>query len=299
MSAEKNMYTIQNPLTEYYHDESPSQSQPYPGLQTKMRPRPDSGEETYIGLGRLAGRKALVTGGDSGIGRATAIAFAREGADVAIAYLPEEEPDAVEVKGYIEKEGRKALTFPGDLSDEEYCRSLPARVHEGLGGLDIMAFVAGYQVAKRSIEEVTTEQFKKIFAVNVFSLFWTIQSALPFLQPGSSIITTTSRQAFNPEAALSDYAASKAAIKTFSQSMAKQLAPKGIRINTVAPGPIWTPIQISGGRYEEEIPQFGKETPFKRSGQPVELASIYVFLASQESSYLSAEVIGATGGTTL
>lgn len=292
-------YTRQNPLTEYYHQPYPRQEQPYPGIQSKMTPRPDCGETTYEGTGRLKGRKALVTGGDSGIGRAAAIAYAREGADVAIACLPVEEQDALEVKALVEAEGRKAVLLPGDLSDETYCSRLAPQAHEALGGLDILALVAGHQVATRSIEDVSTEQVAKVFAVNVFSLFWLLKPALPLLPPGASIITTTSRQAFNPEATLPDYAASKAAIKILSQSLAKQLAPRGIRVNTVAPGPIWTLIQISGGRMGEEIPGFGTETAYKRSGQPVELASIYVFLASQEASYISGEVFGATGGTPL
>lgn len=295
----KHFHTRQNPLTEYFHGEFPKQRQKYPGIQSEMRPAPDCGEESYIGTGRLKGRKALVTGGDSGIGRAAAIAYAREGADVAISYLPVEETDALEVKKFIEAEGKQAILIPGDLSDETYCVEMVRRAYDELGGLDILALAAGRQIATKGIEAITTEQLKKVFAVNVFSLFWTIKAALPLLPEGTSIITTTSRQAFNPEAELLDYASSKGAIRVFSESLAKQLAPRGIRVNTVAPGPIWTPLQISGGHFSDEIPTFGKETPFKRAGQPVELAPLYVFLASQESSYVSGGVFGATGGATL
>lgn len=293
------MYAMQNPVTEYFHGEYPKQEQPYPGLQGNMTPRPDCGEESYTGKGRLQGRKALVTGGDSGIGRAGALAFAREGADVVISHMPQEAADAAEVKRLVEASGQHAWLYPGDLSRQEYCENLVRFAHESMGGLDLIACVAGHQVATRDISEVSTEQFINVFAVNVFALFWMLKTAVPLMPEGASIITTTSRQAFNPEAALPDYAASKAAIKTLSQSLAKQFARRGIRINVVAPGPVWTPIQISGGRFTEEIPHFGHETPFGRSGQPVELASVYVFLASQESSYLSGAVIGATGGTTL
>ncbi len=286
----------ENPLTAFYHDRYPEQTQPYPGLQQKMQPLPDCGEKSYRGTGRLKGRRALVTGGDSGIGRAVAIAFAREGADVAIACMPQERPDALAVCELIEAENRKTRLIEGDLGDERYCASMVEQAADALGGLDTLALVAGHQVATRGIDAVTTEQLERVFAINVFSLFWTFKAALPLLPAGASIITTASRQAFSPEPTLPDYAASKGAIKVFSQAMAKQLAPKGIRVNIVAPGPIWTPLQISGGRLPEEIPDFGRETPFKRAGQPVELAGLYVFLASQESDYISGEVFGVTGG---
>lgn len=293
------MYTPRNPVTEYYHDTYPEQEQPYPGIQADMKPRPDCGEDSYRGSGRLARRKALVTGGDSGIGRAAAIAFAREGADVALAYMPEEEKDAREVLELIEKEGRKAVALPGDLSDENYCAELAVKAHRELGGLDILALVAGHQVATHSLEEVSTEQLVKVFAVNVYSLFWTLRPALSLLGEGASIITTSSIEAYDPSPHLPDYAATKGAIKTLTQSLAKQLAPKGVRVNTVAPGPVWTPLQVSGGQFTENLPDFGRDTPLKRAGQPVELAGLYVFLASQESSYSTGGVFAATGGSIL
>lgn len=296
---QESLYAPRNPRTEYYHQAYPPQAQPYPGLQNRMNPRPDCGETSYRGSGRLAGRKALVTGGDSGIGRAAAIAFAREGADVALAYLPEEEPDAREVRELIEREGRKAVMLPGDLADEGYCSRLAPQAVEALGSLDIMALVAGRQAATHSLEEITTEQLTQVFAVNVFSLFWTIKPALSLLPEGASIITTSSLVAFEPSPILPDYAATKGAIKVFSQALAKQLAAKGIRVNTVAPGPVWTPLQISGGQLSENIPEFGRDTPLKRAGQPVELAGLYVFLASQESSYTTGGVFSATGGVIL
>jgi len=289
-------YTRKNPLTEYRTGGYPAQKQPYPGVQKKMDPVPDCGETSYFGSGRLNGRKALITGGDSGIGRAAAIAYAREGADVAIAYLPAEEEDAREVKEYIEKEGKKAVLLPGDLRDEAYAAGLAPKAHKELGGLDILALVAGQQVATKSLEEISTEQLQSVFGVNVFSLFWVVKSALPLLPEGASIITTTSIQAYEPSRHLPDYAATKGAIKAFTQSLAEQLAPKGIRVNSVAPGPIWTALQVSGGQFQEALPKFGQKTPYKRAGQPVELSGLYVFLASQESSYITAEIFGVTGG---
>ena len=289
-------YTIKNPLTEYRTEGFPQQEQPYPGLQKKMDPVPDCGETSYFGSGRLKDRKALVTGGDSGIGRAAAIAYAREGADVAIAYLPEEEEDAQEVKAYIEKEGKKAVLLPGDLRNEEYATQMVKKAHAELGGLDILALVAGQQVATKSVDEISTKQLQSVFGVNVFSLFWVVKAALPLLPEGASIITTTSIQAYEPSRHLLDYASTKGAIKAFTQALAEQLAPKGVRVNSVAPGPIWTALQVSGGQFKEALPKFGQKTPYKRAGQPVELSGLYVFLASQESSYITAEIFGVTGG---
>lgn len=293
---EKKTMKMQNPLTQYYHKDFKKQPQQAPGIESKMNPIPDCGEESYCGNNRLEGRKALVTGGDSGIGRAAAIAYAREGADVAINYLPDEQSDAEEVKKIIEAEGRKAVLIPGDLSDEKFCKKLIDKTVKELDGLDIMALVAGKQQAVDKIEDLTTEQFRKTFEINVFSLFWTIKAALPHLPAGASIITTSSIQAYQPGAMLLDYASTKAAIIAFSQALAKQLAPNGIRVNIVAPGPVWTPLQIVGGQPQENIPKFGQETPLKRAGQPVELCGLYVFLASQESSYITAEVYGVAGG---
>lgn len=287
---------IQNPTTQYYTGEYPQQKQPVPGVQSKMDPVPDCGEKTYKGSGRLQDRKALVTGGDSGIGRAAAIAYAREGADVAINYLPAEEEDAQQVKQLIEEAGRKAVLIPGDLSDEKFARSLVHKAHQELGGLDVLALVAGKQVAVEKIADLTTEQFQQTYAVNVFALFWIIQEALPLLPAGASIITTSSIQAYQPSPHLLDYASTKAAILNYSRGLAKQVAESGVRVNVVAPGPIWTALQISGGQPQEKIPQFGQQTPMKRAGQPAELAPVYVYLASQESSYVTAEVHGVCGG---
>ncbi|MCZ3383386.1 MULTISPECIES: SDR family oxidoreductase [Enterobacteriaceae] len=287
---------MQDPTTQYYTGEYPKQRQPTPGVQSKMDPVPDCGENSYVGSGRLKDRKALVTGGDSGIGRAAAIAYAREGADVAINYLPAEEEDAQQVKAQIEAAGRKAVLIPGDLTDESFARSLPHKAKEQLGGLDILALVAGKQTAVEEIANLTTEQFTQTYTVNVFALFWITQEAVPLLPPGGSIITTSSIQAYQPSTHLLDYASTKAAILNYSRGLAKQVAEKGIRVNIVAPGPIWTALQIAGGQPQEKLPQFGQQTPMKRAGQPAELAPIYVYLASQESSYVTAEVHGVTGG---
>nr|WP_170829938.1 SDR family oxidoreductase [Kosakonia sacchari] len=287
---------MQDPTTQYYTGEYPKQRQPTPGIQSKMDPVPDCGENSYVGSGRLKDRKALVTGGDSGIGRAAAIAYAREGADVAINYLPAEEEDAQQVKAQIEAAGRKAVLIPGDLTDESFARSLPHKAKEQLGGLDILALVAGKQTAVEEIANLTTEQFTQTYTVNVFALFWITQEAVPLLPAGGSIITTSSIQAYQPSTHLLDYASTKAAILNYSRGLAKQVAEKGIRVNIVAPGPIWTALQIAGGQPQEKLPQFGQQTPMKRAGQPAELAPIYVYLASQESSYVTAEVHGVTGG---
>lgn len=288
--------TESNPLTKYWHKKYPTQSQPYPGIEEKMTPKPDCGEESYVGCNRLAGRHALITGGDSGIGRAVAIAFAREGADVAISYMPSEEKDAIVVKEYIEQAGCRAVLIPGDLSNEKFARSLPARASRALGGLDIIVMNAGYQQYNEDILTLTTKQLTQTFSVNLFSMFWITQGALPLLNPGASIITTTSIQAFKPSPGLLDYAASKAAIMAYTRALAKQLAPRGIRVNGVAPGPIWTALQVTGGQAPNNIPDFGRNTPMKRAGQPAELAATYVLLASDESSYTTAEIYGITGG---
>ena len=287
---------MQNPLTQYYNGEYPKQRQPAPGIQQDMQPVPDCGEQSYRGSQRLAGRKALVTGADSGIGRAAAIAYAREGADVAINYLPAEQRDAEQVADYIREAGRKVVLIPGDISDEAFSKQLVKQAHEELGGLDILALVAGKQVAVEDSAELTTEQFRKTYETNVFSLFWITQAAIPLLPEGASIITTSSIQAYQPSPHLLDYASTKAAILAYTRALAKQVAEKGIRVNSVAPGPIWTALQVAGGQPQEKLPEFGKQTPMKRAGQPAELAGVYVYLASQESSYVTAEVHGVTGG---
>lgn len=287
---------LKNPLTAYYTDGFEEQPQHSPGLQSKLHPLPDCGEESYQGHERLKGRKALVTGGDSGIGRAAAIAFAREGADVAINYLPEEQSDAEEVAHYIEKAGRKAVLIPGDLQSEEFCHNLVKEAREKLGGLDILALVGGYQFSEEDVTKMKTENILRTFTTNAFSLFWIIQAAVSELPAGASIITTGSIQAFRPSPNLADYAASKAAIIAITRALAKQLASKGIRVNSIAPGPIWTPLQVTEAQPEGKLPKFGQSTPLKRAGQPVELAAAFVLLASEESSYTTAEVYGITGG---
>ncbi|MDU1890354.1 MAG: SDR family oxidoreductase [Dysgonomonas sp.] len=296
---EKSNNKMQNPLTQYRQDGYPKQLQEYPGVQCEMNPIPDCGETSYIGNGRLQGRKALITGGDSGIGRAIAIAYAREGADIAINYMEAEQKDAETLAQLLEKEGRTIVLLPGDISEEGFCRKLIKEAYEKLGGLDILALIAAKQVSKTDIEDVTTEQLTNTFKINVFSLFWMAQEALPLLPPGSSIITCSSIQAYQPSPDLLDYAATKSAIIAFTRGLAKQVANKGIRVNSVAPGPIWTALQVSGGQQQEKLPKFGQNTPMERAGQPAELAGVYVFLASQESSYVTAEVYGVTGGNHL
>jgi NAD(P)-dependent dehydrogenase (short-subunit alcohol dehydrogenase family) len=272
------------------------QTQPWPGLASKMIPRPDHGETSYKGSGRLAGRKALITGGDSGMGRAAAIAYAREGADVALSYYPSEEPDAQEVVQLIRAEGRKAVTIPGDLRQEAYCRKLVETAVRELGGLDIVVNNAGRQQARESLLDVTNEDFDSTMKTNIYAPFWIIKAALPHLKPGSAIIGTTSEQAYDPSPDLYDYAQTKAATMNYVKSLAKQLASKGIRVNGVAPGPIWTPLQISGGATVQKYTTFGSTAPMKRPGQPVELASIYVQLAANDASYTTGNVYGAGGG---
>ena len=290
---------LQDPLTKYPKPPFNRQSQPWPGLAGKMDPVPDHGEKSYKGSGRLAGRKALVTGGDSGMGRAAAIAFAREGADVAINYLPNEEPDAQEVIALIKAEGRIGLAIPGDLKSEAFCQQLVAKAVEGLGGLDILVNNAARQQTRASIMDVSSEDFDDTMKTNIYAPFWTIKAALPHLKPGSCIIGTTSEQATDPSAELYDYAQTKAATTNYVRSLAKQLAPKGIRVNGVAPGPIWTPLQVSGGATMEKLEKFGSMTPMGRPGQPVELASIYVQLAAPDASYATGQVYGAAGGSGL
>jgi NAD(P)-dependent dehydrogenase (short-subunit alcohol dehydrogenase family) len=261
-----------------------------------MKPRPDHGETSYRGSDRLLGRKALITGGDSGIGRAAAIAYAREGADVAINYLPVEESDAREVVQLIRAEGRSAFPMPGDLRDADFCRKLVDQAVSKLGGLDILVNVAGRQQARASILELSDESFDATFKTNVYALFWLTKAAIPHLAAGAAIINTASVQAYDPDPTLLDYAPTKAAIVAFTKSLAKQVAARGIRVNAVAPGPFWTPLQVQGGQLPEAIPQFGANTPLGRPGQPAELAPLYVLLASQESSYATGQVLGESGG---
>jgi NAD(P)-dependent dehydrogenase (short-subunit alcohol dehydrogenase family) len=288
--------SVAAPPTAYPRPPFPEQQQPWPGLASKMTPLPDHGETSYRGTGRLTGRKALITGGDSGIGRAAAIAYAREGADVAINYLPAEEPDAREVAALIRDAGRTAVTLAGDIREESFCQRLVEKAAVGLGGLDIVVNNAARQISRPSIDDISSEQFDDVFKTNVYAMFWITKAAIPHLRPGASIINTTSVQAYDPSENIIDYAATKGAIVVFTKGLAKQLAPKGIRVNAVAPGPFWTPLQVTGGQPPEQIPTFGKHTPLGRPGQPVELAGVYVLLASNESSYATGQVYGAVGG---
>ncbi len=289
--------TPTDPTRKYPKPPFKRQLQPWPGLARDMDPRPDHGETSYKGSGRLAGRKALITGGDSGMGRAAAIAYAREGADVAINYHPDEEPDAREVIDLIEQAGRKGVAIPGDLREEAFCQELVARAVQELGGLDILVSNAGRQQAHDSIADITTEDFDATMKTNIYAPFWIIKAALPHLKPGSVIIGTTSEQAYDPSPDLYDYAQTKAATMNYVKSLAKQLGPKGIRVNGVAPGPIWTPLQVSGGASQEKLEQFGGQTPLGRPGQPVELASIYVQLAAEDASYANGNVYGSSAGS--
>ncbi|MFA0962665.1 SDR family oxidoreductase [Roseivirga sp. BDSF3-8] len=292
----KNQFDIQDPREQYPKPPFPKQPQPRPGLTHEMDPKPDHGEESYQGTGRLKGRKALVTGGDSGIGRATAIAYAREGADVAINYLPEEEENGKQVIKLIEEAGQKAVAIPGDVSKEAFCKEMVDKAASELGGLDILVSNSGRQTAVDDIAELTTEQYENTFKVNAFAQFWICKAALPHMKPGASIIITSSIQAFNPSPNLLDYAQTKACNVAFTKALSKQVMNKGIRVNSVAPGPFWTPLQPSGGQPQEKIEEFGSTTPYGRPGQPAEIAPAYVMLASQEASYMTGEVVGVTGG---
>ncbi|WP_263119542.1 SDR family oxidoreductase [Cellulomonas sp. RIT-PI-Y] len=290
-------YTFQDPIAQYPMPQPPEQSQDGPGLDSALTPRADHGEDTYRGSDRLTGRKALITGGDSGIGAAVAIAFAREGADVVLSYLPEEQEDAERIAQLVRDAGRRAVLAPGDVADETYARSLVHTAVDELGGLDLIANIAGRQQFVEDLADLSSESFDQTFRTNVHALFWIVQEALPHLPKGASIINTSSIQAYNPSPILVDYATTKAAINTISKALAQQLAPKGIRVNVVAPGPIWTPLQVAGGQPPEKLPEFGEQTPFGRAGQPAELAPAYVYLASQESSYVSGETLNVNGGT--
>ncbi len=287
---------LEDPTKKYPKPPFKKQSQPWPGLAGKMEPIPDHGETSYKGSGRLSGRKALITGGDSGMGRAAAIAYAREGADVAINYLPDEESDAVEVIKLIKAEGRIAVALPGDLRNEDFCRKLISDAVSALGGLDILVNNAARQQTRSSILDISTEDFDATMKTNIYAPFWLIKAALPHLKPGSAIIGTSSVQAYNPSEDLYDYAQTKAATTNYIKSLAKQLGPKGIRVNGVAPGPIWTPLQVSGGATQEKLKEFGAKTPMGRPGQPAELASIYVQLAAEDATYANGQIYGASGG---
>ncbi|MCM6830381.1 SDR family oxidoreductase [Leuconostoc mesenteroides] len=287
---------LRDPRKLFYNDRFEKQDQDTPALQTNMTARPDCGEESYVGRKKMENRRVLITGADSGIGRAAAIAFAREGADVAFQYLPGEEKDAKEVAELIEAAGRKAVLLPYDLRDEQAPKEIVAKAVAELNGLDTLVLNSAQQISQESIETLPIQQVKDTFTINIISMFAIVQEAVSHLPAGSSIITTTSVQAFNPSDNLMDYAATKAAIANFTVSLATQLAKKGIRVNGVAPGPIWTPLQLDQGQPEEKLPDFGQQSLLERAGQPVELAPVYVFLASNDASYVTAQIYGVTGG---
>lgn len=275
----------------------PPQSQQAPGLTGAMNPLPDHGEDTYRGSGRLKGLRALVTGADSGIGRAVAIAYAREGADVGISYLPEEREDADETERLVTETGQRAALLPGDLTDQATCRDLAATAASDLGGIDVLVNNAGFQMARNNgLDDLAAEQIDRVFKTNLYALFWLTQAVLPHLDRGDSIINCTSIQAYQPSTSLLDYAATKAAINNFTVNLAAELGPRGIRVNAVAPGPIWTPLQPAT-QEQEKIEQFGADTPLGRPGQPGEVAPAFVFLASpSDAGYVSGTVLGVTGG---
>ncbi|MEV6206185.1 SDR family oxidoreductase [Kitasatospora sp. NPDC051914] len=292
-------YTPQDPVGQHPKPEFPEQDQPHPGSGRRMSPEPDHGERSYRGCGRLEDRRALITGGDSGIGRAVALAFAREGAEIAFCHLPEEQQDAEETVRLVEEAGRKVLAVPGDIREEAFCRELVERCDRELGGLDILVNNAAYQMSQPDgLAAIDTEQFDRVMKTNLYGMFWLTRAALPFLRPGSAIVNTTSVQAYKPSPHLLDYAMTKAAIVAFTQGLALQLAPDGIRVNAVAPGPVWTPL-IPATMPPDKVAHFGEQSPLGRAAQPAEMAPAYVFLASQEASYITGEIVNATGGTPL
>jgi NAD(P)-dependent dehydrogenase (short-subunit alcohol dehydrogenase family) len=290
--------TMQDPTTQHPEPEQPELQLDHPGHEAEMRPQADHGEESYRGSGRLQGRRALITGGDSGIGRAVALAFAREGADVAISHLPEEQEDADETLRLIEDAERTGVSLPGDVTEEAYCRDIVERTVAELGGIDILVNNAAYQMAHEGLEDISTEELEHTFRTNIFALFHTCKAALAYMQPGSAIINTASEQAYDPSPSLMAYAATKAAMVNFTKNLSQQVLERGIRVNAVAPGPIWTPL-IPATMPPDQVKSFGEQAPIGRAGQPVEVAPAYVYFASQESSYVSGEVIGVTGGTPL
>lgn len=289
-------YTRQDPTGQYAQPDSEGEQIGYPGRTAAMGDKPDHGEDSYRGSHRLTDRTAVITGGDSGIGRAVALAFAREGADVVISYLPTEEKDAQETVRLIKDAGRRVVTVPGDLTEEKQCRQLIDRAVQEFGRIDILVNNAAYQMVQMGgIEDITTEQFDRVLKTNLYAMFWLCKKAIPHMRPGASIINTSSIQGTQPSPELLDYATTKAGIINFTQGLAKMLADKGIRVNVVAPGPIWTPL-IPATMPESKVASHGQQTPLQRAGQPAEVAPAYVFFASQESSYITGEVLGVTGG---
>ncbi|WP_329493622.1 SDR family oxidoreductase [Kitasatospora herbaricolor] len=292
-------FTRHDPAEQHPKPPFPGQSQPHPGSGEAMDPAPDHGEETYRGSARLEGRTALITGGDSGIGRAVALAFAREGADVAFCHLAAEQDDADRTVHLVREAGRRALAVAGDIREEGFCAELVQRCVQDLGGLDILVNNAAYQMSQpQGLSAIGSDQFDRVMKTNLYGMFWITKAALPHLREGASIINTASVQAYKPSPHLLDYAMTKAAIVAFTQGLAMQLAPDGIRVNAVAPGPVWTPL-IPATMDEEKVAHFGEQSPMGRAAQPAEMAPAYVFLASQEASYITAEIINATGGTPL
>jgi len=275
----------------------PEQELPYPGLESQMQLEPDFGEQSYRGAGRLEGKKAIITGGDSGIGRAVAVAFAREGADVLISYL-NEHPDAEETARVVRASGRKAVLVPGDIADEAHCQQIVQRASQELGGVDILVNNAAYQMSRQGIADITAEELQRTFGTNIFAMFYLCQAAIPLMPPGAAIVNTCSIQAYQPSPQLLDYAVTKAAIVNFTKGLAQEVIQQGIRVNVVAPGPVWTPL-IPATMPPEKVSQFGQDTPIGRAAQPAELAPAYVFLASPEASYITGQVLGVTGGSPL
>lgn len=288
--------TFQDPVSRFPRISPPKQDQPEPGLDSDLIPQTDRGQHSYRGTGRLVGRRALITGADSGIGAAVAIAFAREGADIALSYLPSEEPDAQEIKSIIEAAGRQAYLIPGDISYPDFCEALVEEAVSRLGGLDALVNNAGRQIAIEDIADLTDEQWVKTYDTNIHAIYRISRAAVKHLPAGSTIVNTTSIQAYEPSTHLLDYASTKAAINNFTKGLGQMLAPRGIRVNAVAPGPIWTPLQVSDGQPKNALPEFGKNTPIGRAGQPTELAPAYVFLTSPESSYVIGETLNVNGG---
>jgi len=295
-NAPNTQYQMRDPRSLYPKPPFDTPMVPEPGLTSDMTPRPDHGETSYKGLGRMQGRRALITGGDSGIGRAVAIAYAREGAHVVINYLPAEQSDADNLLEELRAEGLKIDAIPGDLMDEAFCKSLVEEAAGLMGGLDVLVNNAGKQVTQASIQDLTTEQFDATYKTNVYAMFWLSKAALPRMKPGATIINVTSIQGYDPSPNLLDYASTKFAILGFTKALAGQVAKDGIRVNAVAPGPFWTPLQPSQGQPAEKLATFGAQTPLGRPGQPAEIAASFVFLATQESGYMTGETIGVTGG---
>jgi NAD(P)-dependent dehydrogenase (short-subunit alcohol dehydrogenase family) len=295
----QDQFSQQDPTQQHAQPGSGSETVTYPGRTEEMDVHPDHGEQTYRGIGRLEGKKAVITGGDSGIGRAVALAFAREGADLLISYLESEEQDAQKTVALVEEAGCRAVTVSGDVREEMHCQHIVERAVEEFGHIDVLVSNAAYQMSQSAgIAEITTDQLDRVFKTNVYAMFWLCKAAIPHMPSGSTIITSSSVQAFQPSPHLLDYAASKGAIVNFTKALGANLVEQGIRVNSVAPGPVWTPL-IPATMPEEMVESFGQQSPMGRAAQPAELAPIYVFLASQESSYVNGETLGVTGGSPL